>query len=586
MQTIQKQDNGSNPDSLSGMNLFIVDDKPLNVSLLERMLRMEGFCNVTSTTDPRTVVATCAQHQPDLLLLDLHMPHMDGFQVMDELSQNKVMCNIPVLVLTAEQGSEARLRALKAGAKDFITKPLSRTEVITRIKNILEAQKLYIHLKTQNTNLDQLIKIRTEELHVEQQELKKLNNRLENIVQSRTKDLEIANKELEKANSAMSELVSIVSHELRTPLTSIKSFAEILRDDADHLDRKTRYKFLSIIDKESDRLSRLISDLLDLQKISSGKMVWNTGIVDLVDLCNNTVEFFTPAFSEKGLGLELSTDLAGAPVLADEDKCRQVLTNLLSNAMKFTEKGTIILKIEYAPIWAKALVVSEDENTVNALTNIFHALGGDVLHQTSHDSAIKLLERCGGNIDIMIIDIGSADSHALIGLENIRHRYPNLPLTAIYAPDHNRELGGMQAQEQKRFIQKPVDPDRDKDNIESLISDLIGIHPDTKMFAVSIIDNGMGIPQTDLKKVFMRFHQVNTSQIREQRGTGLGLTITKEIIEHYHGKIWVKSVLGKGSTFTFLLPEIRKDRSKLGEILLKRGLVTEKQLNDALRDQD
>lgn len=586
MQAIQKQDNGSNSDSLLAMNLFIVDDEPLNVSLLERMLQMAGFGNVVSTTDPRTVVASCTQHRPDLLLLDLRMPHMDGFQVMDELNQNKVMGNIPVLVLTAEHGSEARLRALKAGAKDFITKPFDRTEVVTRIKNILETQKLYIQLQTQNANLDALVKIRAEELYTEQQELKKLNNRLENIVQSRTKDLETANKELEKINRTMSELVSIVSHELRTPLTSIKSFAEILRDDADSLDQKSRHKFLSIIDKESDRLSRLISNLLDLQKITSGKMAWNTEIVDLVGLCNDTVEFFAPAFAEKGLGLELSTNLASAPVLTDSDKCRQVLTNLLSNAMKFTEQGVVTLKIDRAPTWAKILLVSKDEDTVNTLTDILSAQGADILRQTSHDSAVEQLERCGGNIDMMIIDIGSADSNALTSLEDIRNRYPNLPLTAIYTPDHNRELDAMQAKEQKRFIQKPIEPDRDKANIELLISDLIGINPSMKMIAVSVIDSGMGIPETDLNKVFMRFHQVNTSQIREQRGTGLGLTITKEIIEHYQGKIWVESEPGKGSTFTFLLPEIWKDKSKLGEILVKRGLVTEKQLNDALKDQD
>lgn len=133
-------------------SILIVDDQAANVLLLEQLLASTGYTHVRSTMDPLEVVALHAQHRYDLILLDLKMPGMDGFQVMEALKQNKLDQYLCVIVLTAEPGH--KLRALQAGAKDFISKPFDLVEVKTRIHNILEVRLLYKKLENYSKLLE------------------------------------------------------------------------------------------------------------------------------------------------------------------------------------------------------------------------------------------------------------------------------------------------------------------------------------------------------------------------------------------------------------------------------------------------
>jgi PAS domain S-box-containing protein len=142
--------------------ILIVDDQEPNVTLLEKMLRNAGYRHITSTRDPRTVCALHAAHRYDLILLDLQMPDMDGFQVMEALKQIETGGYLPVLVITAQPGH--KLRALQAGAKDFVSKPFDLVEVQTRIHNMLEVRLLYQKLDNYNKVLEQTVQERTAEL--------------------------------------------------------------------------------------------------------------------------------------------------------------------------------------------------------------------------------------------------------------------------------------------------------------------------------------------------------------------------------------------------------------------------------------
>jgi CheY-like chemotaxis protein len=133
-------------------SILVVDDQAANVQLLEQFLANTGYTNVRSTMDPLEVVALHAQHRYDLILLDLNMPGMDGFQVMDALKQNKLDQYLCVIVLTAEPAH--KLRALQAGAKDFISKPFDLVEVKTRIHNMLEVRLLYKKLENYSKLLE------------------------------------------------------------------------------------------------------------------------------------------------------------------------------------------------------------------------------------------------------------------------------------------------------------------------------------------------------------------------------------------------------------------------------------------------
>ncbi len=147
---------------LLNASILIVDDQESNVTLLEHMLQNAGYLRVMSTMNPTTVCALHAQHHFDLILLDLQMPVMDGFQVMEGLKQIEPGGYLPVLVITAQPGH--KLRALQAGAKDFVSKPIDLLEVETRIHNMLEVRLLYRKLNDYNKVLEQTVLERTAEL--------------------------------------------------------------------------------------------------------------------------------------------------------------------------------------------------------------------------------------------------------------------------------------------------------------------------------------------------------------------------------------------------------------------------------------
>jgi len=142
--------------------ILIVDDQEANVSLLEQLLRAAGYACVASTMNAHEVCALHRKNRYDLILLDLQMPHMDGFQVMEGLKTNDADGYLPVLVITAQPGH--KLRALQAGAKDFVSKPFDLLEVRTRIHNLLEVRLLYKKLENYSKVLEQTVQERTAEL--------------------------------------------------------------------------------------------------------------------------------------------------------------------------------------------------------------------------------------------------------------------------------------------------------------------------------------------------------------------------------------------------------------------------------------
>lgn len=154
-----------------------------------------------------------------------------------------------------------------------------------------------------------------------------------------------ANNELTRLNNVKTEFISLVSHELRTPLTSIKSFAEILIDDIEDLDINTQKRYLSIIDSEGDRLTRLVSNILDIQKIDANKMSWNDESLVINDIAQKSVETISGAYQSKNIVLNIATVPDDLTVIADADKLSQIFANLLSNALKFTSEGEVLVSI-------------------------------------------------------------------------------------------------------------------------------------------------------------------------------------------------------------------------------------------------
>jgi len=152
-------------ETLKNARILIVDDQEANVLLLERLLSMAGFTNFVSTNDPRQVLPLFGKFQPDLILLDLMMPYLDGYSVMQQIGPRVPEgAYLPILVLTAEMNAEAKQRALSSGAKDFLNKPLDATEVLLRIKNLLETRFLHLRMQDQKHLLEEQVREKTREL--------------------------------------------------------------------------------------------------------------------------------------------------------------------------------------------------------------------------------------------------------------------------------------------------------------------------------------------------------------------------------------------------------------------------------------
>jgi putative two-component system response regulator len=153
------------PPRLEESRILVVDDEPRNVLLLERALASAGFRAVHTVLDPLRALPLCREVEPDLVILDLHMPGIDGFELMRQIDRGRAEePYLPILVVTADATERAKRRALAAGARDFLTKPFSLTEAILRIRNLLETRLLYQRLQRQNAQLAERVEERTREL--------------------------------------------------------------------------------------------------------------------------------------------------------------------------------------------------------------------------------------------------------------------------------------------------------------------------------------------------------------------------------------------------------------------------------------
>jgi putative two-component system response regulator len=156
----------------SNARILIVDDEPHNVDLLRKVLDRAGFTRIESTNDPREAAATYVKVRPDIILLDFHMPHMDGLEVMDTLTQlAEATSYLPILMLTGDLTPEVRREALSRGAKDFVNKPFNNDEVLLRIRTLLETRFLYLQIQSQNQLLEAKVRERTKELEAAQIEI-------------------------------------------------------------------------------------------------------------------------------------------------------------------------------------------------------------------------------------------------------------------------------------------------------------------------------------------------------------------------------------------------------------------------------
>jgi putative two-component system response regulator len=155
----------------SAARILVIDDQELNLDVLTRILERAGFTNFRTLTDPELFMEVFVDYAPDLVLLDLHMPKRDGFEILKDLAPHLADTFLPVLMLTGDASAEAKKGALSLGAKDFLTKPFDPGEVLLRIHNLLETRTLYLSLESHNAELEHRVRERTRELEQSQGEV-------------------------------------------------------------------------------------------------------------------------------------------------------------------------------------------------------------------------------------------------------------------------------------------------------------------------------------------------------------------------------------------------------------------------------
>ncbi len=314
---------------LKNASILIVDDQEANIDILEGLLEMQGYTNVKTTTDPREVIPLCANNLPDLILLDLSMPHLSGFEVMEQL--NELLTDgthIPILVLTADISTHARRRALSGGASDFLSKPFDLTEVGLRIRNLLFTTYLLRKKETQNLVLEEKIQEKNDEL------------------ERRNIELILALSQAESSEKLKAAFINNISHEIRTPLNGILGFGSRLAKN--ELPKETREEYFAILKSSSDRLVNTVDAYLDIALLLSGKMemVESTFFPGLV--LDEVYEKFHYACSAKNLTLSkhLPYLVDGFQITTDRALLVKVLSHLVDNAIKFTPYGHVSFGFE------------------------------------------------------------------------------------------------------------------------------------------------------------------------------------------------------------------------------------------------
>jgi two-component system NtrC family sensor kinase len=314
--------------NLTDSRILIVDDQTANLQVLATVLEFAGYAKVTCLSDSRNLLATFQECRPDLILLDLHMPHVDGLEAMDQLATVIPEDDyLPILVLTGDNTSEAKEKALSHGAHDFLSKPLNRTEVQLRVKNLLETRHLQSQLKAQNASLEHQVRERTELA----EELGRTNRKL------RETQTHLIHSE---KMAGLGQLVAGIAHEINNPLAFVINNIFIVQETLEklaapgaELPQEASAKVAKMQSRISDastgatRVKDLVSKLRTFSRLDEGTIKTiniHESIESVLLFLRHKMEGRIEVDRQYG-DVEMLTCLAG--------ELNQVLMNIVANAI-------------------------------------------------------------------------------------------------------------------------------------------------------------------------------------------------------------------------------------------------------------
>lgn len=280
--------------------ILVVDDNRQNVKVLSNMLRDAGY-KVMAAFNGKDALQLAEKRAPELVLLDIMMPEMDGYETCTRFKESDELNNIPVLFLSALSEVEDKLHGFSVGGQDYITKPFQQEEVLARIQT---------HLK-----LHRLEKER--EAHIEQLEEQK--ERLKHLIESKD------------------EVLRIVSHDMRNPLNGIIGLSNLMLEE--EMTDEEQQELLSSIEYSGQQLLNIVNELLDAARFESDQLKLQLNEYDITDSVQRVLDLQRPNARYKNINLEAEIDDSIGTVELDQAKIEQSLGNLISNAIKFTNQG-------------------------------------------------------------------------------------------------------------------------------------------------------------------------------------------------------------------------------------------------------
>jgi len=305
------------------MKILLVDDNKDNVELLRQILMDEYTLFFAYSGDE--CIAKAIAEQPELILLDVHMPKMDGYETMKKLQQDEVTCNIPVIFASAYYTDPVMIvRGLEQGAFDYLTKPIDESILLAKVRTIYK------------------IKMADDKIRQQKDEL------------------QLVNDKLQSADKLKSIFLASMSHELRTPLNSIIGFTGLMLMEVAGTINEKQKEQLNRVKRNSQHLLELINDVLDISKIEADKVELSISAFDLIRLVNEIVQNIAPEIQAKGLSLKVNQPEKAITVENDPMRIRQILMNFMSNALKFTKQGSISVELGLNDDSTQAVITIKD----------------------------------------------------------------------------------------------------------------------------------------------------------------------------------------------------------------------------------
>ncbi len=303
---------------ISGSSILIVDDTPVNLQLMSSVLKQKGY-KLYMTNSGENALKFLEETLPDLILLDVMMPGLSGFEVCRIIKQQEKFKNIPVIFLTAKNEVEDIIEGFEAGAVDYIIKPFYAKEVFVRISTHLQLKHAREMLQDKNDKLEELNQSLTESKQI----------------------IEKDARELKKLNDEKNKFFSIIAHDLRGPFGGLMGITDILYAQLDQIPDEQIHELIQLLQQSSNQVFNLLNNLLEWSRLQMDAVVFDPVSFNLKPAICDSIKLLQERAQNKAIVIENKTN-ESIEILADINMFNTVIRNLISNAIKFTPRNGLI----------------------------------------------------------------------------------------------------------------------------------------------------------------------------------------------------------------------------------------------------